>query len=59
MKLNQGPLKRSSSLLVRIATYTNFNYTFDTRRKVEFMVEEVVIGKKENAKPLSLWNFEN
>ena len=46
-------------MLVRIANNTNFNYTFDTRRKVEFMVEEVVIGKKENAKPLSLWNFEN
>ena len=45
-------------MLVRIATYTNFNYTFDTR-KVVFMVEEVVIRKKENAKPLSLWNLEN
>ena len=38
--------------------YTIFNYTFDTR-KVVIMVEEVVIRKKENAKPLSLWNFEN
>ena len=37
---------------------TNFNYTFDTR-KVVFMVEEVVIRKKENAKPLSLGNSEN
>ena len=34
-------------MLVRIATYTNFNYTFDTRRKVEFMVEEVVIAQEE------------
>ena len=37
--------------------YTIFNYTFDTR-KVVLMVEEVVVGKKENAKPLALRNFE-
>ena len=35
--------------------YTIFNYTYDTK-EVVFMVEEVVIGKKENAKPLPLWN---
>ena len=35
--------------------YTIFNYTYDTK-EVVLMVEEVVIGKKENAKPLPLWN---
>ena len=33
-----------------------FNFTFDTK-EVVVMVAEVVIRKKENAKPLTLWNW--
>ena len=45
-----SPTVKKSSL--RTCFHTNiFNYTFDTR-EIEFMVEEVVIGTKENAKPL-------
>ena len=50
-----SPTVKKSSL--RTCFHINtFNYTFDTR-EVELIVEEVVIGKKENAKPLVLWNL--
>ena len=55
-----GPLKftpqqSKSQVCQDLLSNTDFNYIFDTR-KVVFMVEEEVIGKKENAKPLTLGN---
>ena len=49
------PVHHSLSFCLYARDFKTFNYIFGTR-KVVFMVEEVVIGKKENAKPLTLGN---